>query len=74
MREHLRNDGCIALVDDDRSDEIVVEAVVDDFTPVRGASCWAGGAEPRSWSWRRITTDNIEITCHRCHRDLRTSA
>jgi hypothetical protein len=70
MREHSRRDGCIALVDDGGNDEVVVEAVVDDFTPVSGASRCACGAELRSWSWRRIAADNIEINCHRCHRVL----
>jgi hypothetical protein len=69
MHDVLRRDGSTVILDDhDPDDLIVVEAVITSFTPVRGASHCACGAQLKSWTLRRKAGDTAELYCDTCHR------
>lgn len=68
MREHTRRDGAVVLTGDgDDPDQVVVEAVVATFSPVKGGLHCACGALLRAFSIRPIAT-GAELSCHKCHR------
>jgi hypothetical protein len=55
MREHYRRDGAAVLSGDgDDGDQVVVEAVVTNFTPTRDSLHCTCGAELRRWSCRPV--------------------
>jgi hypothetical protein len=64
MREHLRRDGAVVLTSDgDDQDQVIVEAVVISFTPIRnGLQCPCGALLSL-----RATADGAELCCHKCH-------
>jgi hypothetical protein len=67
MREAHRLDGCAVLTGDgDDGDQVIVEAVITDFTPARGSLRCDCGAALRRWSCRPVA-DGAEIVCDRCH-------
>jgi hypothetical protein len=68
MREHYRRDGAVVLTGDDGDgDQVIVEARVARFTPVRDGLQCPCGAVLRAFSLR-AATDGAELLCHRCHR------
>jgi hypothetical protein len=68
MREHLRRDGAVVLTGDgDDQDQVIVEAIVASFTPVKDGLQCPCGALLRSFALR-ATADGAELHCHRCHR------
>ena len=68
MREAHRLDGCAVLTGDgDDGDQVIVEAVITDFTPARDNLHCTCGAALHRWSCRQVT-DGAEIICDRCHR------
>jgi hypothetical protein len=68
MREHLRRDGAVVLTGDgDDQDQVIIEAVVAGFTPVRDGLQCPCGALLRAFDLR-ATADGAELHCHRCHR------
>jgi hypothetical protein len=69
MRELSRRDGAVILTGEgDDRDQVVVEAVVASFTPIRGNSFCACGAPLQQWGWRCVAADDVEFGCDRCHR------
>lgn len=68
MRESYRCDGTVVIFGDasDR-DEIVAEARINSFTPVRGNLRCVCGSELARWSLRP-TVNGGELICTRCHR------
>jgi hypothetical protein len=68
MREHLRRDGAVVLTGDgDDQDQVIVEAQVVNFTPIRDGLQCPCGAVLRAFALR-ATADGAELHCHRCHR------
>jgi hypothetical protein len=68
MREHLRRDGAVVLTGDgDDQDQVVVEARVVSFNPIRDGLQCPCGALLRAFALRS-TADGAELVCHRCHR------
>jgi hypothetical protein len=68
MREHIRRDGAVVLTGDgDNQDQVIVEAVVTSFTPIRDGLLCPCGALLRTFTLRS-TADGAELCCHRCHR------
>jgi hypothetical protein len=68
MRENQRLDGCVVLTGDgDDHDQVVVEGIVTEFTPVRGNSLCICGAAMERWGCRPAV-DGVEIYCTSCHR------
>jgi hypothetical protein len=69
MHDTLRRDGSTVITaDHDPDDPIVVETVITSFTPVRGASYCACGAQHKCWNLRRTGADTAELYCDSCHR------
>lgn len=69
MHGVLRRDGStVILPDNDPDDLIVVEAVINSFAPVRGASHCACSAPLEPWSLRSTAANTAELYCNSCHR------
>jgi hypothetical protein len=68
MREHTRRDGAVVLTGDgDDQDQVIVEATVARFTPVRDGLQCSCGALLRAFALR-VTVEGAELSCHKCHR------
>jgi hypothetical protein len=68
MREHLRRDGAVVLAGDgDDQDQVIVEAVVRSFNPIRDGLQCPCGAVLKQFAIRS-TACGVELHCHRCHR------
>jgi hypothetical protein len=68
MRWSERRDGAVAVYDDDTrvpDDMIVVEAVVEEFTPTHAGRCRCGA----QLDFRR-TAYGAEVFCFHCHTTL----
>jgi hypothetical protein len=69
MREFLHRDGCVVLTGDgDDDDQVIVEATITEFAPIRDSLRCTCGAVLQRWSYRPTTANRGEIVCNRCHQ------
>jgi hypothetical protein len=65
---HRRDGSVVVFGDADDTDELIVEARVESFTPIRDGLLCPCGARLRSFALRDVA-DGAELVCHRCHRE-----
>jgi hypothetical protein len=64
---HRRDGSVVVFGDADDTDELIIEARVESFTPIRDGLQCACGAVLRAFALRD-TVDGAELVCDRCHR------
>lgn len=67
MKISHRRDGSVVIFGDaDDTDELIAEARINSFIPVRRAFYCVCGAPIQPWNLRRVG-DGAELYCSRCH-------